>query len=638
MMKYLLLATTILAVNAFHVQAASITVTSKTKEIAKNEEQTQLSGEVIDIRPNQATKGDIKPSSAIQDNRVTVNGGTLPIKDKIFGADSVNSDVQNNVVTLNKGNYMQDVFGSQSYNKDAIFNTVNIDGIASFGTVFGGVSYHGDANNNTVKITDSTMTKRVIGGQSNNKNASNNKVELFGTKVNESVYGGFSYAGDATNNTLTVKDSAASDKIYGGFSRDSICKDNKLVIDNSNTMDIVYGGASTTGTVTGNELTILSGKIVGDVYGGYSDFGNVSDNTLRIKSGQFNRNIYDGYSQNGKVENNRIVIEGGDFIRTASIVANFITLSNAPNFNSSLVISGRCDDKSPDGTECLIKFNNFKGAPFRSITKAKKVEIDADSTVALLENGPVKIDGDMDISGTFGFARSGGSNQPHVLIVKDLNADNANFILSSTDYISVSGAAKGTATVDVRFPTGNKIPKYFRVFEGDTSLLDYNLKNEYVIMQNSWHSIHIEKNKDQPNIVNVVSPKTLYADGNSLAIPIEIRQDTVDKIEVMGNGDINTTNGTANLINAKEMSVEDGTLFLDYNDYFRLGKAPKVKNGNLVFNVGSATKPGKYKIFVDNAGQTIKTNAFSVSFTEQNSAFNYNFKDGILEISQRPQP
>ena len=636
MMKYLLLATTILAVNASAALAASgITVTSKTKEIVKTNEPTQLSGEVIDIRPNQATKGDIKPNSAIQDNRVTVNGGTLPIKDKIFGADSINSDVQNNVVTLNRGNYLQDVFGSQSYNKDAVFNTVNIDGIASFGTVFGGVSYHGDANNNTVKIKDSTMTKRVIGGQSNNKNASNNKVDIIDTKVNESVYGGFSYAGDATNNTLTIKDSAASDKIYGGFSRDSVCKDNKLTIDNSNTMDIVYGGASTTGTVTSNNLTILSGKIMGDVYGGYSDFGNVSDNTLTIKNGQFNRNIYDGYSQNGKVENNRIVIEGGDFIRTASIVANFVTLSNAPNFNSNLVISGRCDDKSSDGTDCLIKFTNFKGAPFRSIAKAKKVEIDADSTVALLEAGPVKIDGDLDIAGTFGFVRNGGSSQAHVLVVNDLNADNATFILSNTDYISVTGTAKGTATVDVRFSVGNKLPKYFRVFDGDTSMLDYQLKTNYVLMQNSWHSIYIEKNKDQPNVVNVVSPKTLYADGTSLAIPIEIKQDTVDKIEVTGNGDINTTNGTANLITAKEMLVNNGTVFMDYNDYFRLGKAPTVKGGNLVISVGSVTKPGKYRIFIDNAGQTIKVNDFSVSFNEQNDAFNYNFKDGILEISKK---
>ncbi|OPZ78859.1 MAG: hypothetical protein BWY78_00363 [Alphaproteobacteria bacterium ADurb.Bin438] len=631
-MKFILLLTLLIS-NLGLANAQNISVTTKARETTDDvNAERQLSGEIIEIKPDQVLKEDIKPKSAIQDNIITVNGGSNPLKERIFGADDNKNVVKNNTVNLTKGTYLGDIFGGQSYDMNSEENKININGVVSYGTIFGGASYHGEAFKNSINISDTTLTKRVLGGQSHEGVVLKNNVDIKKSIIRESIYGGFSYQGDSAENSVMIEDTSVGNKLYGGFSRDKDSRENSLSIKNTTTTDIIYGGASTNGNALSNTLTIFSGNIFGDVYGGYSDFGNVSGNTLLIKGGKFTRNIYDGYSQSGKVENNKIIIEGGNFMRTSSIISNYITISNSPMFNSSLIIFGRCDGSIADA-DCLIKFENFKGSHFNSIAHAKKVEIDSESTVIFSKSGMVKIGGDLDIKGIIGFIEN-NSSDVRAIMVNNLKAENALIVLSNNDHFIINGKAEGNAVLDLRFPSNNaKILNTYKIFDGDLSGFEYKLKSDYILNKNDWHSYKVAINKEANNYINVLSKRTIYADKNIIAIPIELKQDAVDKVEIYNDGSININNGTGNLITTSEVTIDKGSILMDYNDFFVVTGDFNVKDASLTINVSSA-KAGKYKLFADKKGNVLDTSGFkNIEFSEKNSTLDYKLKDGILEVS-----
>ncbi len=144
-------------------------------------------------------------------NTITVNGGTLNIKE-VIGGTSVSGDVDGNEVIINGGN-------------------INIGGADNpSGIIAGGraeknrKNEKGYAKNNIVKITGGTIEDfggnktKVIGGWGYDS-VTDNTVEISGGNINTDVYGGLSLYGEANNNTVTIKGNPTFgiDTVLGGF-------------------------------------------------------------------------------------------------------------------------------------------------------------------------------------------------------------------------------------------------------------------------------------------------------------------------------------------------------------------------------------------------------------------------------------
>ncbi len=151
--------------------------------------------------------GGMSKSGVAKSNVVTINGGTLNIKE-VIGGNSISGDADSNTVVINSG-------------------TVNLGGEDSpSGMIAGGraeknlTNEKGSSKNNTVKITGGTIEDfgskytKIVGGWGYDV-VENNSVEITGGKINADVYGGYSFLGEANNNTVTIKKGSKGNPTFG---------------------------------------------------------------------------------------------------------------------------------------------------------------------------------------------------------------------------------------------------------------------------------------------------------------------------------------------------------------------------------------------------------------------------------------
>mgnify|MGYP000427030117 CR=1 FL=1 len=352
--------------------------------------------------------------SVVQDNSVTVNGGT--VSGNVYGGYAltyfdhnmpagqalIDADASYNKVTVS-GGIVNSVYGGyaaadaqdipnsiENIHISAYKNNVEVSGETVSGNVYGGYAaadVQGISNNienidniadlNSVTVNKGTVSGNVYGGyvaadvqdipnsiENIHISAYKNNVEVSGGTVSDNVYGGYisTHFGynmptgqshintDASYNKVTVSGGIVNN-VYGGYVA-------------ANVPDIPVGMENIHVSAYENSVTVNGGTVSGNIYGGYvdSDFkflpAEVYYNTVTVSDGKVSGNIYGGYAVDGhaRVSDNTVILSGTADVSEASLYGRN---SEAYGTDNNLVIDGW------QGT--VNSVNNFDRIDFQNL-------------------------------------------------------------------------------------------------------------------------------------------------------------------------------------------------------------------------------------------------------------------------------
>ena len=323
---------------------------------------TTMTGNIVNITDSSVWKLDAiiagaysaLNTSTITGNSVTIGGAANVRRADIYGGRGQGASIiQNNTVTINGG---------------------TIDSSGSGGTIYGGHNFNGSGAvtsntvnilGGTINIPSGTVNTTIYGGASTRGAATGNTVTIGGTAVlnNVNLYGGSANAGyDAfTGNTLNKNNDTAVGTAqnfqfvnFGYTGNANIAMLNTTptgstlsgITLNTNTNDIIFGGTMTgTGdlTKTGTGTLILTGdsnslpnKTI-QIQGGTLQLGN-GGTTGSIAASGFNTSAGAAlaYNHSNTVTETRIISGGGNLIQQGS---GTLILTAANTYTGSTTIT-----------------------------------------------------------------------------------------------------------------------------------------------------------------------------------------------------------------------------------------------------------------------------------------------------------
>ena len=255
-------------------------------------------------------------SGKVQENTLTIKGGT--IHGNSVGGETAGSGsaVSNKVIVSGTATQLDDVIGGSSARGSATANKVTFQQ-ATAASLTGGLVTGlstGSVTGNTVDMTSGTVTAGVFGGgagagvtveknivtvaggsasgsiiggrNSGTGAVSSNEVKLTGGNIHANVFGGQAGGGAATGNIVTVSRNVTG-SITGGSSQSSAA--------HSNSIDI--GAVTVAGSVTGgqgaasnnNKVSLTGSTVTGTVTGGTAASG--TGNILTVKGNNRTGNV-----------------------------------------------------------------------------------------------------------------------------------------------------------------------------------------------------------------------------------------------------------------------------------------------------------------------------------------------------------
>ena len=255
-------------------------------------------------------------SGKVQENTLTIKGGT--IHGNSVGGETAGSGsaVSNKVIVSGTATQLDDVIGGSSARGSATANKVTFQQ-ATAASLTGGLVTGlstGSVTGNTVDMTSGTVTAGVFGGgagagvtveknivtvaggsasgsiiggrNSGTGAVSSNEVKLTGGNIHANVFGGQAGGGAATGNIVTVSRNVTG-SITGGVSANGVAHNNSVDI----------GAVTVTGNVTGgqgaasnnNKVSLTGSTVTGTVTGGTAASG--TGNTLTVKGNNRTGNV-----------------------------------------------------------------------------------------------------------------------------------------------------------------------------------------------------------------------------------------------------------------------------------------------------------------------------------------------------------
>ena len=311
-----------------NVRGARITGSGTASAI--NNEATIAGGSVTGA----AAGAEIQNASAsgiVQDNTLTVTGGTVS-GDSYGGITYGTGDaVHNGAVVSGGSTILNDVYGGSSAGGNAKKNYVTYSE-ATAANLTGGraQSGAGSVSDNKVEMTGGSVTNDVTGGLSyGSGTVEKNEVKIAGGTVNSGlVYGGQNIGtGAASSNTVELTGGAITANVYGGSAGSGVADSNKVTVGTNVTGNVFGGNAG--GSASGNTVDLGAVTVSGSVVGGQ---GSTADNnTVNLGTAHVMGNVWGG--SGSATSSNKVNMAG-------SRVDGVITVGSAGGSGNTLTVSG----------------------------------------------------------------------------------------------------------------------------------------------------------------------------------------------------------------------------------------------------------------------------------------------------------
>ena len=339
-------------------------------------------------------------------NRVGIDyvpGENVVDPDSVYGGVAWDGVSGGNKLTFKNGHVPRFVLGGFSLKGDAIMNLVvfenGLAADAAIGKLCGGQTLNGDVIENRVRIVGGEVVGDIYGGDADaNGNAIGNRVDIMDGKLSGFVNaGGVSGIGIARKNRVTISGGTIAMGVAGGFAHFATGPPSKLAEHDKNKVK--------TNSVLENSVMISgNAEINGNVSGGFvldSD-GSANKNSVEITGGVIRGTVYGGRAYSGEANGNTIVISGGTVknkdnaifagyvhkLKDGAATDNTIRISGKPDLETITLHGNNLTSWKTD--ENTLNFKRFRGS-IHGISHFQNVNIDKDSVVTILGDGPVEV-------------------------------------------------------------------------------------------------------------------------------------------------------------------------------------------------------------------------------------------------------
>ena len=256
-------------------------------------------------------------------NEVTIESGSVNTgaSGAAIAQGSTSGKVQENTLTIKGGTiHGNSVGGETAGSGSAVSNKVIVSGTATqLDDVIGGSSARGSATANKVtfqQATAASLTGGLVTGLSTGS-VTGNTVDMTSGTVTAGVFGGGAGAGvTVEKNIVTVAGGSASGSIIGGRnSGTGAVSSNEVKLTGGNIHANVFGGQAGGGAATGNIVTV-SRNVTGSITGGVSANGVAHNNSVDIGAVTVTGNVTGG--QGAASNNNKVSLTGSTVTGTVT--------------------------------------------------------------------------------------------------------------------------------------------------------------------------------------------------------------------------------------------------------------------------------------------------------------------------------
>ena len=323
-------------------------------------------------------------TGAVQDNTLTVTGGTVN-GDSVGGITYGTGDaIQNGVVVSGGSTILNNVYGGSAASGSATKNYVKFEEATAqsitAGRVQGGA---GAVSENKVEMESGSVTN-VTGGLSNGSGTvEKNEVKIAGGMVNSGlVYGGQNIGtGAASSNIVELTGGAITADVYGGLAGSGAADSNKVTVKKAVTGNVFGGRAGA--SASGNTVDLGAVTVTGVVVGGQGSTAN--NNTVNMDGSTVGGVITVGAAGG---TGNTLTVKGTNSagnitgfqkvsfdLSTASTTNPMLSLTNATSFDWDAL-----EVKNAEQPNRLVLMQNTAGISLGSSYNGAKSVSDGDDT------------------------------------------------------------------------------------------------------------------------------------------------------------------------------------------------------------------------------------------------------------------